>query len=713
MNTLLRSLSLLLLLLTAGSLHAAVLKGVVLTRNDEPVAYAYLYVDNKCYATQADENGYFELQIPQGSYQLTATCVGFIPNTTTVSTGDSVWRIYLKNNNLLDAVTITATRSPKTIANTPVVTRIITSHDIEKIDATNIRELLEAELPGIEFSYSMNQQVSVNLQGMGGMSVLFLVDGERLAGETLNNIDFARLNMDNIERIEIIKGAATALYGSNAVGAVINIITKTPNEPWTAQVNGRWGSRYGQYRYGGHAGFNKGRVSNLINVQTDGFDSYKLYDKDGDSTLVYGNHQWNIKDKLVFKLNEKEQITARGGFYFHQREVSEIDKERARDFSGGLRYEKQLNDFDRLEVNYGYDRYDKSDFYPLIDKEFLDYKNVQHTLRALYSHTFNENINMAVGGDMMNDYLMSYQFAAHQNNHQQQTADLFAQADWEPSIHWELVGGLRADYFSHYGIELTPKLAAMYKLGDFRLRGSYAKGFRAPTLKEMFMDFNMANVFTIYGNESLESEVSHCFSLSGEYLRQHFSATLTGYYNRVNNQITTVWDPQLGGMVYQNVGGMHAATIDATVVLRTDCGLGGKLCYTFFHEFPLEEYNLSDTRPHSVVLQADYHKAFKHYDLFLMINGRMLSASDYYVVSSSDGVAYDTYAPFHSVGYTLWKVSIMQRFRNAATISLSIDNLFNYKPKEYEYNMPYTLGTTILLGCSIDLHRILPQLYDR
>ena len=117
----------------------------------------------------------------------------------------------------LDQLVVTATRTKKTLANTPVVTRVITADDISRLDATNLRDVLEAELPGVEYSFSMNQQVSLKLQGMGGMSILILVDGERLAGETLDNTDFQRLTTDDIERIEIVKGAASALYGSNSV----------------------------------------------------------------------------------------------------------------------------------------------------------------------------------------------------------------------------------------------------------------------------------------------------------------------------------------------------------------------------------------------------------------------------------------------------------------------------------------------------------------
>ena len=77
----------------------------------------------------------------------------------------------------------------KLLKDAPIVTRVISELDIKRMDATNIGDLLQTELPGIEFSYSMNQQKSLNMSGFGGNSVLFLVDGERLAGETLDNVE--------------------------------------------------------------------------------------------------------------------------------------------------------------------------------------------------------------------------------------------------------------------------------------------------------------------------------------------------------------------------------------------------------------------------------------------------------------------------------------------------------------------------------------------
>ena len=107
----------------------------------------------------------------------------------------------------LEPVVVTASHSPKALKDAPVVTRLITLHDIKIADATNIQDLLTQEIPGLEFGLAMSQETSLNMSGFGGNAVLFLVDGERMAGETMDNVDYNRLNLDNVGRIEIVKGA--------------------------------------------------------------------------------------------------------------------------------------------------------------------------------------------------------------------------------------------------------------------------------------------------------------------------------------------------------------------------------------------------------------------------------------------------------------------------------------------------------------------------
>jgi outer membrane receptor for ferrienterochelin and colicins len=117
----------------------------------------------------------------------------------------------------------------------------------------------------------------------------------------------------------------------------------------------------------------------------------------------------------------------------------------------------------------------------------------------------------------------------------------------------------------------------MYKLGNCSLRGSYAGGFRAPTLKEMYMNFYMGNIFMIYGNPDLKPESSHNFSLSAEYMKGNHNPTVTGFYNIIDNRITTAWNQALGGQVYTNMSRLQVAGVDANASGKYRCGISWRL----------------------------------------------------------------------------------------------------------------------------------------
>ena len=499
------------LLLTATAAAQRYVSGKVVGPGNEPLAGAAVVVkENKTIGMTTDAEGNYRLHIPDNKeYTLQASFIGYVTQSHPLQTGQDRMDFAMEEDAIgMETVVVTGTRTPKLLKDAPIVTRVITADDIRKADATNIGDLLQAELPGIEFSYSMDQQTSLDMQGFGGNAILFLVDGERLAGETLDNIDYSRLNLDNVERIEIVKGAASSLYGSNAVGGVINIISKETEEPWTLNLNGRYGSHNDQ-RYGGTVAFRAGDFRNSLNVQhtsTDPIDVGSV-GKDGeenDFSRVYGNRTWNFKERLVYTPTDKLRLTGRLGYFFRERDKSTSSKDRYRDFSGGLRGNYTFSQRNGLELSYSFDQYDKSDFDPVQDYDLRDYTNV---------------------------HLMSYQFTDN-GSHEQYTADAFAQFDLNPVKNLNIMTAVRFDYYSEADVKNTSsKLGIMYKWRNCSLRASYAGGFRAPTLKEMYMDFNMANVFMIYGNEDLKPESSQNFSLSAEYLKSRYNVTLTGYFN--------------------------------------------------------------------------------------------------------------------------------------------------------------------------------------
>ena len=371
--------------------------------------------------------------------------------------------IYRKFN--LDEVVVTGTRTPKFLKDTPIQTRVINAKEIARLDATNVQDLLQQELPGVEFSYAMNQQTHLNFSGFGGQGVLFLVDGERLAGETMDDVDFTRLCMDNVERIEIVKGAASALYGSNATGGVINIITKNSQQPLTLNVNARY-AKHNEQRYGAAFGLNGKHWNNMLTANFNRTDNYNVYSSENPGTrvisTVYGDKTMNLKDQLVWSPNSSLHFTGRAGYFFRETVRSADQPERYRDFSGGLRMQWNISEQDNLQASYAFDQYDKSDYQRITRLDIRDYSNVQNSLRLLYNHSFESGDVLTVGSDLMHDYL--YNTNLEGEVREQDSWDAFAQYDWRITDKWEAVGAVRYDYFSD-GKEshVTPKLNVCYK----------------------------------------------------------------------------------------------------------------------------------------------------------------------------------------------------------------------------------------------------------
>lgn len=631
---------------------------------------------------------------------------------------DSLYAAYFNLND----VVVVGTRTPKLLKDTPIQTRLITSSDIEKSDATNIEDLLQQEMPGIEFSYSMNQQVHLNFSGFGGQGVLFLVDGERLAGETMEDVDFTRLNLDNVDHIEIIKGAASALYGSNACGGVINIITKEAKKPWTLNVNGRL-ARHNEQRYGGSLGLSNKVLSNMLSVNHTTTDNYDVHSADNPATRVvstiYGGLTWNVKDQLTYKPADNLKIVGRAGYFFRQLTRTADTPERYRDFSAGMRGIWDISQNDNVEVSYSFDQYDKSNLYRITSLDVRKYSNVQNIFRGLYNHSWDNGNILTVGADYMHDYLMNTNLEG--NSRKQDTFDAFTQFDWVLTPQWEIVSALRYDYFSDgSNSRVTPKITARFQpQRNLNIRFGYGMGFRAPTLKEKYYNFDMAGIWTVNGNPDLKAELSQNFNLSADYTKGHFNFTLSTYYNSIENKLTTGLpyyqpgdDKQLY-LDYINLDNYSICGGEATVQAHWNNGISGRLSYSYTHEHLAHDKDGNTinsqyipARKHSLTARIDWDKQInRNYGILLSVNGRFLSGvdnmeyADYYDISKgSVRVSYPA--------YTLWKLSLVQRFGKAIRLTAAVDNIFNYKPKYYYLNCPLTDGANFMVGLNIDVDKL-------
>lgn len=622
----------------------------------------------------------------------------------------------------LDAVVVTGTRTPKFLKDTPIQTRVITAKDIARLDATNVQDLLQQELPGVEFSFAMNQQTHLNFSGFGGQGVLFLVDGERLAGETMDDVDFTRLTMNNVERIEIVKGAASALYGSSATGGVINIITKRNRQPWTLNVNARY-ARHNEQRYGLSFGLNGKHWNNTLTANYNRMDNYDVHNgpapvSRNTITTVYGDKTLNLKDQLTWTPAHNIRLTGRAGYFFRERaRTNAYQPERYRDFNGGLKMDWDITENDVLQLNYAFDQYDKSDYQRIAKLDIRDYSNVQNTFRLLYNHSFERGDVLTVGSDFLHDYL--YNTNMEGNTRRQDVFDAFAQYDWRVSKHWELVGALRYDYFSDGDLsQVTPKLNVCYKpLHNLAIRAGYGMGFRAPALKEKYYNFDMAGIWIVEGNPDLKPERSHNFNVSAEYTVGHYNITASTYYNKVNNKLAMAApyrksDGQLY-CPYTNLSNYSVCGGEIGAQARWNNGFSARLTYAYTHEQLNKDKEGNalasqyiPARKHAVNARVDYdHQFTRTYGLNAGLNGRLLSGVDnmeyvdYYDVSKgTNKVNYPA--------YTLWKLSLVHRFGKAIKVTTAIDNLFNYKPEYYYYNCPLTDGINLQVGVAIDVDKL-------
>ena len=622
----------------------------------------------------------------------------------------------------LSEVVVTGTRTPKLLKDAPVQTRLITADDIRKADATHIQDLLQTEMPGVEFSYAMNQQTHLNFAGFGGQGVLFLIDGERMAGETMDDVDFQRLTMTGVKRIEIVRGASSALYGSNAGGGVVNIITDDSQRPWALNVNARL-SHHRQQRYAAAFSTRSSRVSNLLNISYSGIDNFNVENGPAPKTrvfsTVYGDKTLNVKEKLAVSPCNDLRLTGRAGYYYRTLERTAGTSERYRDFSAGLRASWQVGKRDNIDIAYAFDQYDKSDYQQLTHRDARDYSNVQNSIRALWNHSFADSATLTVGADYLRDYLFNLNLSGH--SRQQDCADVFAQMDLTIGQRWELVGALRYDYFGDgHSSRVTPKFNARYNAcRTLTLRMGYGMGFRAPTLKEKYYNFDMAGIWIVQGNQRLRPETSHNLNISAEWTKGSYNLTATTYYNRVSNKLATgipyykPGDAKQLYLDYLNLRSYSVCGAEATLQARWNGGWHARLSYAYTKEqLPTDgdgntiNNQYIPAREHTLTTRLEWDRQLaKSYGLSIAIHGRFLSAvdnleyADYYDITK--GTVRISYP-----AYTLWKLTTTHRIGKAVTVTLAVDNLLNYRPQYYYLNAPVTDGATLQAGLSIDIDKL-------
>ena len=660
------------------------LLGTILSKEDNsPLTGASVIIEGTTLGTTTDSNGEFKLRYNgELPITLTSSFMGYKTEETVVlSLNDKISIKLEENNTFLDDVVVTGTRTPKPLKEVPVLTRVVSSVDIERINPMDMQTLLEYEVPGLQFGRSHGSNLpNITFQGMKGPYVLFLLNGERMAGEgSSGNVDFSRFNIDEIERVEVVRGAMSTLYGSSAMGGVVNIITKSANRPFVASVNSR-ADDMGGHKESISVGGNVNKFSTLTSVTYRSEEPYQVYDAEDNPASMTGYGIFDVSQRFGYAITDKLKVDLYGSYYNNVQKdlVDSKVKDQFKNISINPRIKWLVNKNSSLNISYLYDNYIKEEkFKSNAIPSNIIYGDNKSTLRADYVSVFAKKHTLTAGIEMEYEDLLHYRLQDSSDKATQNYV-LFAQEDWKVSDKFSIVGGVRADIHSDYGVCPSPKLSIMYRAGNWSFRGGYSMGFRFPSLLERYEEYDMGGlgIFIIHGNQDLKVEKSHQGSLSSEFTKGGFNASLSAYYNRFYDKITLMaLNDGTSDMAYFNSDDGTTAGLDFTLQRRFDFGLTLKGSYSYVNNYEsLDGYNVSSVRPHSATFSAMYMKKFGSVSTHAALNGRWLSSVDAWYKDDNLEWAKSTYN-----SRTICSMNIGAVPWRGISVGVQIDNIFNFK----------------------------------
>lgn len=484
----------------------------------------------------------------------------------------------------LQEVVVTGTGTQHLLKNAPVQTEVITQKMLQNYAGRSIEDILSGLTASFDFNEGdMGSQMQMN--GLGNSYILILIDGKRMHGDVGGENDLGLIDPHNIERIEIVKGASSALYGSDAIAGVINIITKKHDSGLLVENTTRGGS-YGDLRQHNGLGFRIGRVSSYTNFQLQHSDGWK---NTGVENVAYGDipiydtanktrnrfTNWQLSEHLTWNPLDNLELYAEGNVYkkriyrpsgrYAKYDVKSNDLSYNNSaLSAGGKWKLGKTDFVSLDIDYnrhsyyynytaektlvdGYDQYGNfTPYFPVFSGQRVlqsDQRRTMATLKGVFS--LSGTNRLSAGTEWRYDWLnapMRVEGGKVDNN----MAAAYLQDEYNPFDFLNITAGLRLTYDEQFGARLTPKLSAMLAAGPkIRLRASWSQGFKTPTLKEQYYYYvrQMTNMIITLGNHDLKPQTSNYFSLSAEYTSHGLSLSVSGYYNRLDDMITAVQIP--------------------------------------------------------------------------------------------------------------------------------------------------------------------------
>lgn len=501
----------------------------------------------------------------------------------------------------INPISITASVNPRLATDNPYSIQVISGKTIAKMGAQNVSEVLQNQ-SGVLMGQDPSLGTSIQLQGLGGQNVKILINGVPMIGRLNGNIDVSQIPSENIERIEIVEGPMSVVYGTDAIGGVINIITKQPLKIGSRSHMKGYTDQMGNHNIDGSVSQHQ-RINADLSVGFDinlGRQFFRGHDFQPETrsmdwkpkTRIYGDGTFFLKLKnlnqsvryarfyeyLLDRSNAEYNLVSITGYnnYFHteRQDITSItDIKLNRQHS--LRFQNAFNHYTREKINVRRNLVSGNEIITRPEDQDTTL-NTAFNLRGLWEYrSRNKIFNTLLGYEVQNEYIRTLR--VRQQDPINDIA-IFGSLEYNPVKQLNIKPSLRIAYNSVFGTNPLPNiLGNSFKLAPLIpsiqiksalsehliLRGSYARGFRAPTAKELYFLFVDIN-HNVQGNPDLNTEHSHNFNSSIDYrhsISKDIAATfkIAGFYNKVQNEIQlSLVDLNTNLYQYINIGRLNS-----------------------------------------------------------------------------------------------------------------------------------------------------------
>lgn len=410
----------------------------------------------------------------------------------------------------LEEVLITATRTERQLSSLPLPAQIVSKKEIEAVNSVRLSDILN-EQTGLTLVSDFGGGEGIQMQGLDSQYTLILIDGVPLVGRSAGTLDLSRITVGNIKQIEIVKGASSSLYGSEALGGVINIITDNPKYGFNGNVNYRYGTN-NTHDASASIGYKKEAFS------IDGFanrfstSGYDLLEGDFLNTIEpYSNYTFNVKS--TYDLSDNTHLLISGRYFTQNQEYvaseelsgeSDIKEWNTHAKLNHKYSNKWSSYFEFYATGYQAEEYLKDSDDLLFSEGDFNQLLIRPEIRATYDPT--EKTSFIGGIGWNHETLVRTDFTTKPEFN---SPYIYLQYDGNPTEKINVILGARFDAHNEYKSQFSPKGAIRYEINDkIAIKGSVGYGFKAPDFRQLYFDFTNSTVgYTVLGYNQVTTRI--------------------------------------------------------------------------------------------------------------------------------------------------------------------------------------------------------------